>query len=281
MDFFALVHGYFYVFFAILGVVIGSFLNVVIYRTPQARTIVKGHSMCMSCGHELAAKDLVPVFSWLLLRGKCRYCKAPVPSRYFKIETLTGIVFLVVTLLHKSCLIVFDIYLNSNLFSIQAVARLVYHLAFLISCCMVISAMMIWYDTINKCFWRLPVITISLALSTEIFVAIVFEHTVGVFALNFGLKVLRLLLVPAVGFIVYLITRRKYTKNELTMDLTFGGIFLFTDYLMFTTPWIIAPAFALALALLRSLSAGKKPERYVGIIGASVVVIYLILSYII
>ena len=80
-------------FFGVFGLVIGSFLNVCIYRIPEGRTIVKGHSMCMSCGHELGAPDLVPLFSWLFLKGKCRYCGSPISSRYAKIELLTGLVF--------------------------------------------------------------------------------------------------------------------------------------------------------------------------------------------
>jgi len=80
-------------FFGVFGLVIGSFLNVCIYRIPEGRTIVKGHSMCMSCGHELGAPDLVPLFSWILLKGKCRYCGSPISSRYAKIEFLTGLIF--------------------------------------------------------------------------------------------------------------------------------------------------------------------------------------------
>lgn len=83
------------VFFGIFGLVIGSFLNVCIYRIPEGRTIVKGHSMCMSCGHELGALDMVPLFSWVFLKGKCRYCGSPIASRYAKIEGLTCLIFAV------------------------------------------------------------------------------------------------------------------------------------------------------------------------------------------
>jgi len=82
-------------FFGVFGLVIGSFLNVCIYRIPEGRTIVKGHSMCMSCGHELGALDLVPLFSWVFLKGKCRYCGSPIASRYAKIEGLTCLIFAV------------------------------------------------------------------------------------------------------------------------------------------------------------------------------------------
>ena len=84
------------------GAVIGSFTNVCIYRIPEHRTIVKGHSMCMTCGHELGALDLVPIFSWLFLGGKCRYCKTPISSRYIKIESLTALAYMVMAATHLS-----------------------------------------------------------------------------------------------------------------------------------------------------------------------------------
>ncbi len=79
--------------FAILGLLIGSFLNVCIYRLPRGLNIVHGHSFCPACNHELGALDLVPVLSYLLLGRKCRYCKAPIASRYAKIELLCGVYF--------------------------------------------------------------------------------------------------------------------------------------------------------------------------------------------
>lgn len=84
------------------GAVIGSFTNVCIYRIPEHRTVVKGHSMCMTCGHELGALDLVPIFSWLFLGGKCRYCKTPISSRYIKIESLTALMYILMAATHLS-----------------------------------------------------------------------------------------------------------------------------------------------------------------------------------
>lgn len=92
------------VYVGILGLLIGSFLNVCIYRIPEGRTVVKGHSMCMSCSHKLSALDLVPLFSWLFLRGKCRYCGAPIASRYAKIEGLTAAVFMIIAYFRKEWL---------------------------------------------------------------------------------------------------------------------------------------------------------------------------------
>ena len=78
----------------IFGSVIGSFLNVVIYRTPQHMSIINGPSHCFSCGERIKAYDLVPIFSWIILGGKCRKCKAPISVRYTIVEALTGLMFL-------------------------------------------------------------------------------------------------------------------------------------------------------------------------------------------
>ncbi len=82
-----------FLLFAVYGLCIGSFLNVVIYRLPRKLPIAKGRSMCPHCSHSLAAPDLVPLFSFLLLKRKCRYCGVPISWRYPGVEALTGLVF--------------------------------------------------------------------------------------------------------------------------------------------------------------------------------------------
>lgn len=76
----------------IFGVMIGSFLNVLIIRLPNDETIY-GRSHCTSCRHQLSLLDLIPLFSYLFLFGKCRYCKAKISARYFVIEIITGVLF--------------------------------------------------------------------------------------------------------------------------------------------------------------------------------------------
>ena len=83
-----------FVFIFACGCCIGSFLNVVIYRLPRDKSIVSPPSACPSCGRHIRFYDNIPLISWLVLRQKCRYCKAPVSARYFVIEFLAGIVFL-------------------------------------------------------------------------------------------------------------------------------------------------------------------------------------------
>jgi leader peptidase (prepilin peptidase)/N-methyltransferase len=81
------------VVFAILGLAVGSFLNVCIDRLPQNKSIVFPPSHCEACQHKLAANDLIPVFSYLRLRGRCRYCQASVPRRLFWVELATAVIF--------------------------------------------------------------------------------------------------------------------------------------------------------------------------------------------
>ena len=84
------------VFIFIYGIVIGSFLNVCIYRIPQKEDIVRESSHCMSCGHRLKWYDLVPLFSYLFLKGKCRYCGSKLSKQYPIVEALNGILYVVV-----------------------------------------------------------------------------------------------------------------------------------------------------------------------------------------
>lgn len=77
----------------LFGLVIGSFLNVVIHRVPLKQSIVWPPSRCPSCGAGIPVHDNIPVFSYLLLRGRCRGCKARISSRYPVVEVLTGLLF--------------------------------------------------------------------------------------------------------------------------------------------------------------------------------------------
>ena len=85
------------IFFAI-GASIFSFLNVVIYRLPRHIQFSLGKSMCTSCGHSLAPNDLIPIISWVSLKGKCRYCGEPISARYTIVELIGGVSAVICTL---------------------------------------------------------------------------------------------------------------------------------------------------------------------------------------
>jgi len=78
---------------AILGALIGSFLNVVIHRLPRGESLVAPGSACPACGTAIAPYDNIPVLSWVLLRGRCRHCGASISTRYPLVELFTALAF--------------------------------------------------------------------------------------------------------------------------------------------------------------------------------------------
>lgn len=84
----------------IYGILIGSFLNVCIYRIPEKQSVVVVRSHCMSCGKQIKWYDLVPLVSFLILRGRCRYCKAKLSWQYPAVEALNGILYGIIVLVN-------------------------------------------------------------------------------------------------------------------------------------------------------------------------------------
>ena len=77
----------------VVGLIAGSFLNVVAYRVPRGLSVVRPRSACPGCGHEIRSRDNVPVLSWLLLRGRCRDCGSGISMRYPLVEAGTAAAF--------------------------------------------------------------------------------------------------------------------------------------------------------------------------------------------
>ena len=88
------------IFVFAFGSCIGSFLNVVIYRLPRDKSLVKPPSSCPACGRHIRFYDNIPILSWIFLGAKCRYCKAPISPRYIIIEALTGMIFVALFVLY-------------------------------------------------------------------------------------------------------------------------------------------------------------------------------------
>lgn len=84
----------FYTIVFLFGISIGSFLNVVILRIPKGESLIKRSSHCMTCGAKIRVIDLIPVFSWLMLRGKCHSCGEKISPRYPIVESLNGLLYI-------------------------------------------------------------------------------------------------------------------------------------------------------------------------------------------
>lgn len=81
------------IIFFLIGISVGSFLNVVADRVPLGKSIVSPPSHCFHCGHKLESRDLIPIVSYWWLKGKCRYCGATIPVRSIVVELCTGLIF--------------------------------------------------------------------------------------------------------------------------------------------------------------------------------------------
>jgi len=82
------------VMFAVIGLCVGSFLNVVVYRLPLGMNLAKPDSHCPNCKNHIAWYDNIPILSYLILRGKCRHCKLPISPRYIFVEFINGMLWL-------------------------------------------------------------------------------------------------------------------------------------------------------------------------------------------
>ena len=113
-----------------MGSVFGSFFTLAVYRIPLGLDITHERSFCPKCNHRLEFKDLIPVFSYLSLKGKCRYCKEPVRIRYLLLEVASGIVFV---------LAYFSLKFNFPFLEIKKIALLISFVMFYVTNCIILG----------------------------------------------------------------------------------------------------------------------------------------------
>lgn len=90
---------FFYIIIFAIGITFGSFYTLAVYRIPKGQDITHTHSYCPNCNHKLNFLDLIPIFSYIFLRGKCRYCKQKIRPRYLIIEIISGLFFVLIAML--------------------------------------------------------------------------------------------------------------------------------------------------------------------------------------
>lgn len=92
---------FFYIVIFIIGILFGSFYTLAVYRIPKRQDIIHTHSYCPNCNHKLGFLDLIPILSYVFLKGKCRYCKQKIRPRYLLLEALSGVLFVAMAFLMK------------------------------------------------------------------------------------------------------------------------------------------------------------------------------------
>jgi leader peptidase (prepilin peptidase)/N-methyltransferase len=120
----------------VLGSVVGSFLNVCIYRIPWQKSVIWPGSHCPKCLNPIAARDNIPIVSWLALRGECRHCGLPISPRYALVELLVGLLFAAVFYTDVAAG-------RAGILGFEPYARMVYHLVLV---CLLVAATFIDYD---------------------------------------------------------------------------------------------------------------------------------------
>ena len=90
-----------YIIIFCIGTVFGSFFTLAVYRIPLGKDITHERSFCPNCNHKLSFFDMIPILSYICLRGKCRYCKQKIRPRYLILEILSGIVFVLFLLVYN------------------------------------------------------------------------------------------------------------------------------------------------------------------------------------
>lgn len=169
----------------IFGIVIGSFLNVCIYRIPKKENIVTVGSHCMKCNHRLKWYDLVPLFSFIFLRGKCRYCGTKLSFQYPLVEFVNGALYVLVFWINgfsvesvlwallTSCLIVISV-IDYNTLRIPTVFELII---------LLIGVIHLFLDFENWLVYVIGFFTASLLL---LIIALVFRAITGKSGLGLG-----------------------------------------------------------------------------------------------
>jgi leader peptidase (prepilin peptidase) / N-methyltransferase len=213
---------------AIFGLLVGSFLNVVIYRVPAGESLM-GRSHCPKCGHQIRSWDNIPVISWLLLGAKCRDCKAPISWRYPAVEAAHCAAWAGLALWHG-----FDGLLPLLLFFAS----------------MSIALALIDFDTL-----RLPN---NLVFPT---VAIVFVYQVALAALTGSWGNLKTALACALGFLVFLYLLHVLTKGR---GLGFGDVKLSPALGMMSGWFGVGPAL---IGLFSSFLVGGVPAAILLLVG--------------
>ena len=195
----------FYIMIFLMGITFGSFYTLAVYRIPKGIDITHKHSYCPNCNHKLNFLDLIPIFSYIFLGGKCRYCKQKIKSRYLILETLSGLFFVGIAYLMR-----INIY-NLEIIKIVEYAFFVLYFTFII----LMSGIDKEYKKINK-----PVLVYGIIISIMYIVYLYIIEKASIYRYVIYLVAFVLLL------LVDTITLKKHAKNNYTYSILIALIIM-------------------------------------------------------
>lgn len=213
---------FFYIVIFLIGITFGSFYTLAIYRIPKGENITHKHSYCPKCNHKLNFIDLIPIFSYIFLMGKCRYCNEKIRPRYFIVEIVSGVVF-----------VVFAYLINLNINQISIIKIIEYSfLVLYITFVVLISGIDKEYRKINKLVLMYGII---LSITYIVYLYIIEKTSIYRYVIY--------LILFAIILILDTITLRKKAKNNYT----YGIILILIIMMIFTGEYTVANSIIITL----------------------------------
>ena len=212
-----------YIYVFIIGIVCGSFFALAIYRIPKGQDIIHTRSYCPNCKHKLAFLDLIPLFSYIGLKGKCRYCKRKISPTYFLLELLSGIIFVLFAL---------SIRLGLDNINISVIVYLIFGLLY-IAGLFVISGI-----DINKKQIQPQILVYLLIIETLYILYLYVVEKANIY--RYAIYFVVLVILNLFNMIYY----KKKVKNNYTLEL----VILLVEMIIFT--YELCTIYTIILALL-------------------------------
>ena len=212
-----------YIYIFLIGITFGSFFTLAVYRIPEGKNITYERSYCPKCKHKLAFFDMIPLFSYIFLGGKCRYCKDKIRPRYFLLELFSGLVFVLFATSIK-----LDIY-NLN---ISSIVYFIFGLLY-IAGLFIISGI----DKERKQIQNEVILYLAVVEAIYIIYLYIVEHA------NIYRYVIYLIIL-----IILLIFNTIYFRKKLKSSYTFENLILLTIMVIFT--YEVCSFLTVALTLL-------------------------------
>lgn len=224
---------FFYVIIFIMGITFGSFYTLAIHRIPKGEDITHTHSYCPNCNHKLGVLDLIPVFSYIFLGGRCGYCKQKIRPRYLILEVISGIFFVLLAYLME-----LNIY---NCYSIKTVeyAFLILYFTFII----LVAGIDKERKSINK-----PVLMYGVIISIMYIIYLYIIENTSIYRYVIYLILLMLLL------LIDTISLKKFAKNNYTYSI----LILIIIMSIFTGEYITVSSIIMTLILISIWLLEKK-----------------------